>query len=77
MADDEKWFKDQISNGNLHLIANETERMAKMNENLTSERDKYWVAWRERGEQIERLERANAALRGHLKRAKRKAVGNG
>ena len=61
---------EQVNCGSLLRIADAAEKMAASYDQLREERDRY-KRWYER-EQADnkRLRRSNAALRGHLKRAK-------
>lgn len=69
---------EQINCGAILRIADATEKMAARYTTLISEREWYERRYKEERAANERLNRSNAALRGHLKRAKqavKKATG--
>lgn len=68
--------RDQLNTGSFLRIADAMELMAK--DRLQMERDLDWYRkkYQEKNETIRRLEKSNAALRGHLKRLKNKTHGH-
>lgn len=67
---------EQINTGAMLRIADATEKMAQRHTELIRQRD-YFEDEAERLRAIcEHLERSNASLRGHLKRAKKKRMLN-
>jgi uncharacterized protein YoxC len=62
---------DQIKIGCLQRIADAVEAMSENYSQLIKERDFWQKSAESRYKQIQSLQRRNAALRGHLKRAKK------
>lgn len=71
-TNDDNLNRDQINTGSFLRIADAMEFMAK--DRLQMERDLDWYKkkYAEHNETIKRLERSNAALKGHIKRLKNK-----
>lgn len=70
-SEQENFSLDQINTGALLRIADAAEKMAERHTELIRQRD-YFEGEAKRLRLIrEKLERSNASLRGHLKRAKR------
>jgi len=65
---------EQIGVGCLQRIAAATEAMAQNYKNLQNERDRYEKWYRDELKTTARLQKSNAALRGHIKRLKNKAI---
>jgi hypothetical protein len=63
---------EQINCGAMLRIADATEAMAKNHITLMKERDKFESWYKQQCGERARLERANAALRGHITRLKAK-----
>ena len=61
---------EQMKYGYLQRIAAATEAMAQYHVQIIKDRDMYERWYKERGDRIRRLEKSNAALRGHIKRLK-------
>lgn len=61
---------EQMKYGCLQRIAAATEAMAQYHVQIIKDRDWYKNAYHEKQEIIGRLEKSNAALRGHIKRLK-------
>lgn len=66
---------EQINTGAILRIADAVEKMAQRYTELIAQRDHFERRYGEERNRTERLERSNAALRGHLKRAKAKLSG--
>jgi predicted nuclease with TOPRIM domain len=61
---------EQINTGCLLRIADATDKMAQRHTELIEQRDRFERWYKNEQKRVEYLERSNAALRGHLKRAK-------
>lgn len=72
-ADGSKPDNNQLVVGCLQRIADAVETMSKNYQNLISDRDFYKKRYEETGHEIRRVSRANAALKGHIGRIKRKS----
>lgn len=66
---------EQINTGCLMRIADATEKMAQRHIELIEQRDRFERFYRAEQKRTAHLEHSNAALRGHLKRAKRNSHG--
>jgi len=65
---------EQIKIGSLQRIADATEKMASNYTQLQNERDLYKRWYEAKNVHIKKLEHSNAALRGHIKRLKKREV---
>jgi len=65
---------EQIGVGCLQRIAAATELMAQNYKSLQNERERYERLYQEELKRNARLHKSNAALRGHIKRLKNKAI---
>ena len=63
---------EQINAGCLMRIADASEKMAQRHTELIEQRDSFERRYKTEQKRVEHLERSNASLRGHLKRAKAK-----
>jgi hypothetical protein len=63
---------EQINTGAILRIADATELMATRHTELIRERDHFASVARHMQAELDRMTRSNAALRGHLKRLKKK-----
>lgn len=63
---------EQINAGSLMRIADAVEKTALRHTELIEQRDRFERWYKAAQKRVEYLERSNAALRGHLKRAKAK-----